>query len=125
MRSPSDDSDQRPGGEPAGSAPPVTGRIHYLIGGLLPAEYLEWVRHDLTGRGWRHRQARRPTLLMLPFAIAFALLPGAASLRVSIPLAMLVATTAMGYATSDSFRNRRLAQYGIERPQQVEEDEDD
>ena len=31
----------------------------------------------------------------------------------------------MGYATGDTFRNRRLDQYGIERPKPVEEDEDD
>jgi hypothetical protein len=83
------------------------------------------VVHDLTGPGWRHRQARRPFLLMLPFAIAFAILPGNASVRVSIPLALLVVAIAMGYATSDSFRNRRLDQNGIPRPKPVEEDEDD
>jgi hypothetical protein len=113
-------------GEPhAPNPPPLTGRIHYLIGGLLPAPYLEWVRADLTGRGWRHRQARRPLLLMLPFALAFAVLPGSASVRVSIPLALLVCAVAMGYATSDSFRNRRLDQYAIARPKPVEEDWDD
>jgi len=107
----------------APAAPPLTGRVHYLIGGMLPPAYLEWVRADLTGPGWRHRQARRPLLLMLPFALAFALLPGNASLRVSIPLALLLCAVVMGYATSDSFRNRRLGQYGIPRPKPVEEDE--
>ena len=105
--------------------PPLTGRIHYLIGGMLPPAHLDWVRADLTGPGWRHRQARRPLLLMLPFAIAFAVLPGTASVRVSIPLALLVCAVAMGYATSDSFRNRRLDQYGIPRPKSIEEDEDE
>ena len=62
---------------------------------------------------------------MLPFAIAFAILPGQASVRVSIPLALLVVAIAMGYATSDTFRNRRLDQYGIPRPKPVEEDEDE
>ncbi len=118
MRSPSE-----PGG-PTPDAPPLTGRIHYLIGGKLPAAHLEWVRNDLTGPRWRHRQARRPLLLMLPFALAFAVLPGTASVRVSIPLALLVCAVVMGYATSDSFRNRRLDQYGIPRPRPVEEDEE-
>ena len=117
MRSPSEPS--------APSPPPLTGRIHYLIGGQLPASDRDWVVKDLTGPGWRHRQARRPFLLMLPFAIAFAILPGQASVRVSIPLALLVVAIAMGYATSDTFRNRRLDQYGIPRPKPVEEDEEE
>ncbi len=117
MRSPSDPDAPAP--------PPLTGRIHYLIGGQLPPSQRDWVVNDLTGPGWRHRQARRPFLLMLPFAIAFAILPGNASVRVSIPLALLVVAIAMGYATSDTFRNRRLDQYGIPRPKPVEEDDED
>ncbi|HEX4428989.1 MAG TPA: DUF5313 family protein [Frankiaceae bacterium] len=105
--------------------PPLTGRIHYLIGGQLPPSARDWVVADLTGPGWRHRQARRPLLLMLPFAVAFAILPASPSVRVSIPLALLVCAIAMGYATSDTFRNRRLDQYGIPRPKPVEEDEDE
>jgi hypothetical protein len=111
-------SDQTP---PA--PPPLTGQIHYLIGGLLPPSQLEWVRQDLTGPGWRHRQARRLVLLMLPFAIVFVVLPGSASVRVSIPLGLLLIAVVMGYATGDYFRNRRLDQYGIERPRSLEEDE--
>jgi Family of unknown function (DUF5313) len=112
--------------EPTGpQAPPLTGRIHYLLGGILPPANRDWVVADLTGPGWRHRQARRPLLLMLPFALAFAILPGSSSLRVSIPLLLVVCAIAMGYATSDTFRNRRLAQYGIPRPKPVEEDEDE
>jgi hypothetical protein len=131
VRSPSESGSAESGSgesvaaESAPLAPPLTGQIHYLVGGTLPAKHLEWVRRDLTGRGWRFRQARRSVLLMLPFAIAFAVLPGQASVRVSIPLALLVVAVAMGYATSDTFRNRRLAQYGIERPRQIEEDEDE
>lgn len=116
MRSPSDGEGPHP--------PPLTGRIHYLIGGQLPPSQRDWVVADLTGPGWRHRQARRPLYLMLPFAIAFALLPGTASVRVSIPLALLVVAIVMGYATSDTFRNRRLDQHAIPRPKPVEEDED-
>jgi hypothetical protein len=120
VRSPSEPTES-----PAPERPPLTGRIHYLIGGQLPPSHRDWVVADLTGKGWRHRQARRPLLLMLPFAVAFAILPGATSLRVSIPLLLLVCAIAMGYATSDTFRNRRLDQYGIPRPKQIEEDEDE
>ena len=108
---------------PAGQTPPpLGGRIHYLIGGLLPPSCREWVAKDLTGPGWRHRQAGRLVLLMLPFAIAFAILPGTASVRASIPLGLLLIAVVMGYTTGDYFRNRRLDQYGMERPKPVEED---
>ena len=130
MRSPSDSTEPAGPSEPAENAsapaaPPFTGRIYYLIGGTLPDKYREWVRDDLTGPGWRNRQAMRPVLLMLPFALAFAVLPGQASVRVSIPLALLLCAVIMGYTTGESFRNRRLRQYGIERPKPIEEDEDE
>ncbi len=89
---------------------------------LAPGEH-EWVRRDLTGPGWRHRQALRQVLVMLPVAIAFAVLPGQASLRVSIPLGLLLIAVVMGYTTGEYFRNRRLDQYGMERPKPIEEDE--
>jgi hypothetical protein len=106
----------------APTPPPLAGRIHYLVGGMLAPSELEWVRQDLTGAGWRHRQAGRQVLLMLPVAIAFAFLPGQASVRVSIPLGLLLIAVVMGYTTGEYFRNRRLDQYGIERPKPVEED---
>jgi Family of unknown function (DUF5313) len=127
VRSPSDSTEPAASAEPTDSppeAPTFTGRIYYLIGGTLAPRYLEWVRADLTGRGWRHRAALRPVFLMLPFALAFAVLPGQASVRVSIPLALLLCAVIMGYTTGESFRNRRLKQYGIERPKQIEEDDD-
>ena len=56
--------------------PPLGGRLHYLIGGTLPTEYRLWVEHDLTGPGWRNRQAFRLVVQTLPFALVFLLLPG-------------------------------------------------
>jgi hypothetical protein len=107
----------------APTPPPLAGRIHYLVGGMLAPGELDWVRKDLTGPGWRHRQAARQVLLMLPVAIAFAFLPGQASVRASIPLGLLLIAVVMGYTTGEYFRNRRLDQYGLERPKPVEEDE--
>ena len=123
MRSPSEPAEPEPSA--AQARPPLTGRVHYLIGGVLPPSHRDWVVADLTGPGWRHRQARRPLLLMLPFALAFAIWPAPTPVRVSIPLALLVCAIVMGYATSDTFRNRRLDQYGIPRPKPIEEDEDE
>jgi hypothetical protein len=83
-----------------------------------------WVEHDLTGPGWRHRQALRLVLQTLPFAIVFALLPGRLEVRLGIPIFLLLVAVAMGYGTAANFRNRRLVQHGLPVPVRREEDED-
>ncbi|EIV94014.1 DUF5313 family protein [Frankia sp. QA3] len=93
--------------------PPLTGRIHYLLGGTLPPTYNAWISKDLTGPGWRTRQAARPFILMLPFAVIFALLPGEAAVRAVTVAFLLVAAAGLGFATSGFFRNRRLEQHGF------------
>jgi hypothetical protein len=98
--------------------------VSYLIGGTLPTEFRLWTERDLTGRGWRHRQAGRLVVQTLPFALVFLLLPGRISVRISIALFLLVVSVAMGYATSTYFRNRRLVQHGLPIPVPREEDED-
>ncbi|WP_018635420.1 DUF5313 family protein [Parafrankia elaeagni] len=94
-------------------APPLGGRIHYLLGGTLPPRYSAWVSRDLTGPGWRYRQALRPFFLMLPFAVVFALLPGQVSVRVTIVVFLLLSGVGLGFATSGYFRNRRLEQHNF------------
>jgi hypothetical protein len=103
--------------------PPLSGRIHYLIGGTLRPESRAWVWQDLTSPGWRRRQALRPVWCMLPFAIGFAIAPGPASVRVSIPLGLLLIALVMGLVTGDTFRNKRLDRHGLPRPKVVEEDD--
>jgi hypothetical protein len=93
--------------------PPLTGRIYYLLGGTLPPAYHPWISHDLTGPGWRMRQAARPPLLMLPFAVIFALLPGELAIRGISVAFLLIAAVGLGFATSGYFRNRRLEQHGF------------
>ncbi len=111
--------EQRPGDDgtiapsPDRKTPPLTGRLHYLIGGTLPPRYNDWVSNDLTGPGWRLRQALRPFLLMLPFAVMFALLPGQLSVRLTLVVFLLLSGIGLGFATSGFFRNRRLEQHGF------------
>ncbi|WP_007518008.1 MULTISPECIES: DUF5313 family protein [Pseudofrankia] len=100
---------------PAGGpeAPPLTGRVAYVFGGALPARYVAWVSRDLTGPGWRRRQALRPVLMMLPFAVIFALLPGPVGVRALLVAFLLVAAGGLGLGMSGHFRNRRLVQHGF------------
>ncbi|MDT3438437.1 DUF5313 family protein [Pseudofrankia sp. BMG5.37] len=100
---------------PAGGleAPPLTGRVAYVFGVALPARYSTWVSRDLTGPGWRRRQALRPVLMMLPFAVVFALLPGPVGTRALLVVFLLVAAGGLGVGLSGHFRNRRLVQHGF------------
>ncbi|KLL12081.1 MULTISPECIES: DUF5313 family protein [Protofrankia] len=131
---PSARSSTRPGGaapasgsvpaEPASAErPPLTGRIYYLVGGTLPPRYNQWISHDLTGPRWRVRQASRPPLLMLPFAVMFALLPGRLNVRLTIAIVLLAIAVGLGFATAGYFRNRRLVQHGFPPVFPPEEDE--
>lgn len=104
--------------------PPLTGRMHYLVGGTLPPAFHPWVSQDLTGPGWRVRQALRPLALMLPFALVFAMLPGAISTRMLVVAFLLVSSVGLGFATSGYFRNHRLEQHGFP-PVLPTHDEDD
>lgn len=104
--------------------PTFGGRLTYLVGSPLPPRHREWVRKDLMTSGWRNRQARRPMLLMLPFVIAFAILPGTASLRLSLIAFLAIGAVVMGYSTSGYFRSRRLEQHGLPPIVRREEDED-
>ncbi|WP_239376630.1 DUF5313 family protein [Frankia sp. Cj5] len=103
--------------------PPFAGLVYYLVGGTLPPRYTLWVSHDLTGPRWRVRQASRPPLVMLPFAIMFALLPGRLEVRLTISIFLLVATVGLGFATAGHFRNRRLVQHGLAPVLPPEEDD--
>ena len=53
--------------------------VLYAFGRGLPAEYREWVLHDLTTRTWVLRHLLRTALQLLPFAVLlYVLIPGPA-----------------------------------------------
>jgi hypothetical protein len=110
-------------GKPA--RPPFIGLVYYTVGGTLPTSHLAWVSNDLVGPRWRVRQAVRPLIIMLPFAIVFALLPGQLGIRLMLSSFLLVAALGVGFASSSHFRDRRLDQHGLPPVRRREEDEDD
>jgi len=105
--------------------PPLVGQISYVFSGRMPPRYAGWVFQDLTGPGWRLRQALRSALMMLPFAIILAVLPGPVGTRAMLDVFLLVAAAAMGLVLSGAFRNRRLVQNGFPPIVKPEEDEDE
>ena len=69
----------------------------YALGFRLPAEYREWVLHDVTCRTWVLRHLLRTTVQLTPFAVLlYLLLPGSPVIRASAVLGGL----ALGYLYS-------------------------
>ena len=114
-----------PPGGVAVTRPPFAGRVSYVFSGRMPTRYAGWVFQDLTAPGWRWRQTLRSVLMMLPFAIILAVLPGPPGTRGMLAGFLLVAAAAMGLVLAGSFRNRRLVQNGFAPIVRPEEDEDE
>ncbi len=97
--------------------------LRYAVGGRLPAAQREWVRHDLTDAGWRLRLLGRIALLLVPFAVVFALLPGidALSRMLLVALIFLSMLITIG-AASDQLRERKLRQHGLPVPRDPDAD---
>jgi hypothetical protein len=56
--------------------------VLYAFGRGLPAEYREWVLHDVTTRTWVLRHLVRTAVQLLPFAVLlYVLMPGSSMIR--------------------------------------------
>lgn len=96
---------------------PSVGRwLLFAIGFRLPAQNLDWVRHELTDYGWRGRTVRRMLVVMLPVCVALSFLPGPVWLRAAVPAFALVASVGTVAMSADDIRAARLKQHGLEVP---------
>lgn len=88
-------------------------RVRYALGFRLPADNLDWVRHDLTDVGWRGRILARHLAVMTPVCVVLALLPGEWWIRfLTIMLAMGASTFVVAISAGD-LRMSRLHQHGL------------
>jgi hypothetical protein len=93
----------------------------FAIGFRLPADYTDWVRHELTDAGWRFRTVIRHLAVIIPICIVLTvllltLLPAPAwlaAMMIGLILAGSVFTVA---AYADDIRGSRLHQHGLEAP---------
>ena len=88
----------------------------YALGVRLPDRNREWLRHELTDAGWRGRLTTRHLLVMLPFAAALALLPGALWIRIAVPALFLICSVGIVAMYADDIRVSRLRRNGLEPP---------
>ncbi len=98
-------------GDPTGGQ-----RLRYALGGRLPDDRHEWVRHDLLDAGWRGRAIVRALVQVVPVAALLGLLPGPASVHLFLPLLVLLSGLFVAAAYGDDLRDRRLRQHGLPVP---------
>lgn len=97
-------------------SPGIGGWLLFAVGFRLPDKDREWVRHELTGVGWRGRTIARLLVLLGPVCVALAFLPGPVWLRVAVPGLAFVASVGTVLISADDIRAARLKQHGLDVP---------
>jgi uncharacterized protein DUF5313 len=101
---------------------PSFGRwLLFAVGFRLPAENVDWVRHELTDAGWRGRTILRHLAVILPICAVVAvllltLLPASAWLAVATVALILSGSVFTVAAYADDIRATRLRQHGLDVP---------
>ncbi|ACU97813.1 DUF5313 family protein [Saccharomonospora viridis] len=88
--------------------------LWYAAGGALPAEYREWVLHDVTSKHYLWRHAARSTVLVAPLAAVWLLLPGPLVLRLMLCLLAVLVGYFYSFAYADENCEHRIAKHGYE-----------
>lgn len=95
--------------------------LKFSAGFRLPAENLDWVRHELTDAGWRWRTVSRHLAVIIPIcAIVAALLlllsPAPVWFAIMMVVLILVGSVFTVAAYADDIRTTRLRQHGLDVP---------
>jgi Family of unknown function (DUF5313) len=90
--------------------------LRYALGGRLPADLQDWVRHDLTDADWRLRQIVRVLLQAAIPVVVILVLPIPIGLRIPMALLVLLGALSVGAAYGDELRDRRFRQHGLTPP---------
>jgi Family of unknown function (DUF5313) len=101
--------------------PGVLGWLRFAAGFRLPADNLDWVRHELTDAGWRGRTLLRHLAVIIPVCAVLAVL---ARVLISAPVLLIVGTIALilcgsvfsVFAYADDLRASKLRQHGLDVP---------
>jgi hypothetical protein len=90
--------------------------LRYALGGRLPADLHDWVRHDLTDADWRVRQIVRVLLQAAIPIVVILVLPIPVVLRILMAVLILLGALSVGAAYGDELRDRRFRQHGLTPP---------
>jgi hypothetical protein len=101
--------------------PGVIRWLRFAVGFRLPAENLDWVRHELTDAGWRLRTVLRHLAIIIPICIVLVvvlttLLPAPLWLGLMMTALILSGSIFSVAAYADDIRVSRLRQHGLDAP---------
>jgi hypothetical protein len=101
--------------------PGVARWLRFAAGFRLPAENIDWVRHELTDAGWRGRTMLRHLAVIIPVCIVVAvlletLLPAPGWLILTMVALILSGSVFTVAAYADDIRASRLRQHGLDVP---------
>ena len=89
-------------------------RVGYLLGRPLPPEMADWVRNDITGRGYILRYLLRGLLPFLPIAIGLCFLPASWAVRAGMILLLAIPLLYFQVALMSIYRRHLLRNNGID-----------
>ena len=95
--------------------------LRFAAGFRLPAENVEWVRHELTDAGWRFRTVRRHLAVIVPICallvvVLTTLVPAPVWLGLTMVALILSGSLFTVAAYADDLRANRLRQHGLDVP---------
>ncbi len=90
--------------------------LRYALGGRLPPELHEWVRHDLTDADWRWRELGRVCVQLVIPVVGFAVVPMRADIKGYAIALVVIGALFVGAAYGQDLRDRRLRQHGLAPP---------
>ncbi len=101
--------------------PGVARWLRFAAGFRLPAENVDWVRHELTDAGWRGRTVLRHLAVIIPVCVIVAvllgtLLPAPGWLSLTMVALILSGSIFTVAAYADDIRAARLRQHGLDVP---------
>ncbi|HYK29295.1 MAG TPA: DUF5313 family protein [Streptosporangiaceae bacterium] len=101
--------------------PSVARWLRFAAGFRLPAENLDWVRHELTDAGWRGRAVLRHLAVIVPVCALVAVLllvlsPAPAWFAIMMIVLILSGSIFTVAAYADDLRASRLRQHGLDVP---------
>jgi hypothetical protein len=102
------------------SRPGLLEYIAYSYGRVLPAEYDDWVRHDLAGRGSQRRNLIRIMIPAVLVIVPLWLIPATLGMHLAMSALLLLPCVYFAHALDKIWRAHRLRQHGLD-PELVNE----
>ncbi|MCZ4275473.1 DUF5313 family protein [Rhodococcoides yunnanense] len=101
---------------PVRTAPQPSAReiAGYVFFGQLPAQYADWVIHDITGPGATRRYATRFIVPLLPLLVGCIFVPGPLVIRVGMVLILLLPFIYFMIALKPIYQRHRLVSHGLD-----------